>query len=288
MKRLTIIIFLLSLFPLYAIAIPPSPAGGNCLVLDGKDDYAILDFDEYGTIFKGETRELTFEAWIYPTTYPQGFVHTVVLNQQIHVFLGEYNDDNLFDRNFRAEYGWKKGDYLINVFHDSRINGEVIQVGPDIGIQPNTISPYEWHYIALQIRKDKITWIWDEESKTLQWGGWMLEPNVYCPIEDFVIGGYGKLNTHYGSYAGYIDEVRFSKVPRYDITKKINIPKGKFTSDSDTVALWHFDELIGSQAFYDSSENKYLLIGKNGSTTEKSLSVDSKAKLTTTWGRMKK
>ena len=39
-------LFLLTFIPLSAKALPPpSPAGGNYLVLDGVDDYAVLDFE---------------------------------------------------------------------------------------------------------------------------------------------------------------------------------------------------------------------------------------------------
>ena len=41
-------LFLLTLIPLSAKALPPaSPAGGNYLVLDGIDDYAVLDFETF-------------------------------------------------------------------------------------------------------------------------------------------------------------------------------------------------------------------------------------------------
>ena len=61
--------FLLVLIPLSAEAVPPpSPGGGNYLVLDGVDDSAILDFETFGLLLPKGTDEWTFEAWIYPTT----------------------------------------------------------------------------------------------------------------------------------------------------------------------------------------------------------------------------
>ena len=45
-RRIFVCFFLLALMPLSAKALPPpSPAGGNYLVLDGVDDYAVLDFE---------------------------------------------------------------------------------------------------------------------------------------------------------------------------------------------------------------------------------------------------
>jgi hypothetical protein len=46
-------------------------------------------------------------------------------------------------------------------------------------------------------------------------------------------------------FSGLIDEVRISSVARYtaDFT-----PEDRFTVDSDTLALWHFDEGTGTTA----------------------------------------
>ena len=44
-------LFLLVFIPLRAESLPPpSPAGGNYLVLDGVDDHAILDFETFGLL----------------------------------------------------------------------------------------------------------------------------------------------------------------------------------------------------------------------------------------------
>ena len=70
-RQILTCLFLLTFIPLSAKAFPPpSPAGGNYLVLDGVDDYAVLDFETFGYLLPDGTDELTFEAWIYPTTPP--------------------------------------------------------------------------------------------------------------------------------------------------------------------------------------------------------------------------
>jgi hypothetical protein len=53
------------------------------------------------------------------------------------------------------------------------------------------------------------------------------------------------------AFAGVIDEVRISKIVRYD---KDFIPAGRFEPDKDTVALYHFDEGQGDKLI-DSSGN---------------------------------
>jgi len=113
----------------------------------------------------------------------------------------------------------------------------------------------------------------------------------HIPQKDFVLGGYGKEIVNpgghgHGSFAGYIDEIRISDVPRYDIKEQF-IPQGRFEPDVNTVALWHFDERPGGKVFFDSSPNRYDLAGKNGATVRGSLAVDQRNKLATTWAGIK-
>ena len=55
-------------------------------------------------------------------------------------------------------------------------------------------------------------------------------------------------------FCGLIDEVRFSKVVRYRGDFEPLPPEGRFAADSDTLALYHFDEGTGAVAM-DSSGN---------------------------------
>ena len=80
--------FLLALIPLSAKAFPPaSPAGGNYLVLDGVDDYAVLDFETFGRPLPNGTEEFTFEAWVYPTTPPDNKETLIILHQQVRMLI---------------------------------------------------------------------------------------------------------------------------------------------------------------------------------------------------------
>ena len=75
-RQILTCLFLLTLIPLSATAFPPvSPAGGNYLVLDGVDDYAVLDFKTFGVLLPKGTDEFTVEAWVYPTTPPDGNIY---------------------------------------------------------------------------------------------------------------------------------------------------------------------------------------------------------------------
>ena len=77
---------LIALIPLSVKAFPPaSPAGGNYLVLDGVDDYAVLDFKTFGVLLPKGTDEFTVEAWVYPTTVPDLDTHIMILSQQVRM-----------------------------------------------------------------------------------------------------------------------------------------------------------------------------------------------------------
>ncbi len=79
-------LFMLALMPLSAKAFPPaSPAGGNYLVLDGVDDYAVLDFKTFGILLPKGTDEFTVEAWVYPTTPPDRNIYATILSQQVRM-----------------------------------------------------------------------------------------------------------------------------------------------------------------------------------------------------------
>lgn len=57
---------------------------------------------------------------------------------------------------------------------------------------------------------------------------------------------------------------------------------------SQPLALWNFDEPVGTDQFRDASGNGKTLIGMNGATTSGSLAVNPvNTSLTTTWGQIK-
>lgn len=85
-------------------------------------------------------------------------------------------------------------------------------------------------------------------------------------------------------FRGYIDEVRISKVVRYD-GPEWEVPKGKFEVDERTISLWHFDEAPGLSRFTDTSGNGHHL-WRSGAIG--GLAIEAQRKLTTTWGKLKR
>lgn len=281
-------LFLLVLTPLSAKALPPaSPAGGNYLALDGVDDYAVLDFKTFGILLPEGTGNFTIEAWIYPTTLLDRNTAGMILSQQVRMRV--VSDGNDRWQGLKKRINWEKGDLLLLI--DAHLDAIATTT-----ISPITISPNQWHHIAFQAKKQQTTMIVNDFAEIRPWGTIIgHDLSRFWRPKDFTLGGFGekvdvpgKVNFFWGSFAGYIDEVRISTVARYDGDEKDFMPRGKFKVDARTVALWHFDEPDGTQKFSDASNNAYHLVGKGGAKIGNLLAIEAHGKLTTTWGRLKK
>ena len=279
---------LLILIPLSAESFPPaSPAGGNYLVLDGKNDYAVLDFKAFGTLLPNGTDEFTVEAWVYPTTPPAENIYATILSQQ--VWMRAVSDHEGWT-DIKKRIKWQKGDLFLIIEGHIRIGGRP----GGTGFIPIALSPNQWNHIAYQAKGRQTATIVNDIAKTVPQGVTLAHDlSALKHPKDFTLGGFGKQiktprgESFLGSFAGYIDEVRISTVARYDVSKKDFTPRKKFKDDAKTIALWHFDELSGNRKFLDASGNAYHLEGKNGAKTSIPLAVEAEGKLTTTWGRLK-
>ena len=271
-------LFLVVLIPLSAKAIPPpSPAGGNYLVLGGVDDHAILDFETFGLLLPKGTDEWTFEAWIYLTTPPDKAIIATVLSQQVRM------------------YAWNRGPNA----GLRLMGGAHLDLGPvdaPMAFGMLKLSPNQWNHIACQSNGTQTILIVNDFGRVIPGGTTLADDLSHAGHpQDFTIGGFGekiKTDMHgdhfWGHFVGYIDEVRISKVARYNIAKRDFTPHTKFENDAKTVALWHFDEPMGTREFSDASGNAYHLIGKNGAKTDGEFAVEAQGKLATIWGRLKR
>ncbi|RKU20059.1 hypothetical protein C6503_06680 [Candidatus Poribacteria bacterium] len=276
-------LFLLVFIPLSAEAVPPpSPADGNYLALDGVDDHAVLDFETFGLLIPKDAEAFTFEAWIYPTTLPKK-IDAVILSQQVRLYF----------RNLGPDGGFR----LIGGAHLARAVGIAEMASGFLELSLN-----QWNHVAFQGGKGHKTRVIVNGSERVSKGGQGITladdiSHAEHP-QDFTIGGFGKKiqsgihgDHFWGHFSGYIDEVRISKVARYDAKKRNGFftTLTKFKNDAKTVALWHFDEPSGTRKFSDTSGNAYHLIGKNGAKTDGEFAaVEAEGKLATIWGRLKR
>ncbi|MBD3182108.1 hypothetical protein GF312_07440, partial [Candidatus Poribacteria bacterium] len=241
----------------------PSPAGGNYLVLDGMEDYAFLDFDRFDVLLEKGTKEFTVEVWIYPTSVPKDKV-SVVLSQQVVIQLANYNNPDYQNvkKNMKDNgIGWRENDFLLIMYAYKHL-ADAPNNFFSTGYWPMTMSPNEWHHIVFQAQDGQVIYICDNSLHIVPQGITIqhdLSKLEHKELRDFVLGGYQHVIVSQqpaytlGSFNGFIDEVRISDIPRYDVKGEL-IPQGKFDSDAHTIALWHFDELHGAKVFRDSSD----------------------------------
>ena len=290
-RHTLIYLFLVTFIPLSANAFPPSsPAGGNYLVLDGVNDYAVLDFEAFGILLPQGTDEFTVEAWVYPTAEPEKNITATILSQQVYMRVASDKHEGF--QGIKKSIDWQKGDLLLITYaHVAGWGG-----GAVTPFMPMTLALNQWHHIAFQAKRKETITIVNDLSRTLPQGTTIAHDlSKFWRPKDFTLGGFGKKielpnlpNYFWGSFTGYIDEVRISTVARYDVAKRNFTPRGKFKEDGKTIALWHFNESGGTHKFSDSSGNAYHLIGKGGAKTGLPLSVTPAGKLATTWGGMKR
>ena len=292
-RQILACLFVLTFIPLSAKALPPpSPAGGNYLVLDGVDDHAVLDFETFGYLLPDGTDEFTFEAWIYPTAPPDNKdTVLMILHQQVGMVIAN-NAGQFNDLANALNIDPPKGDLILQM--NSYLDGKF---GRTLSF-PISLALNQWYHIAYQLKGNQVTAIVNDFAGTHQHGqplGHDRDPRALRP-KDFVLGGFGKIivvpgrppaKSFLDSFTGYIDEVRISTEARYDVNKKDFMPDDKFKNDAKTVALWHFDEPGGTQQFSDASGNAHHLVGKNGAKIGNALAVKAEGKLATTWGRLK-
>jgi len=275
------------------LRIPPaSPGGGGYLQLDGKHDYAALDFDDFGVLFEPGTNELTIEAWIYPTLPPNKDSVGIILSQQVAMYTFSYGSG--WAQEWREKLEWEKSDLLLFMHVWVNRPGQAHTFS-----EPMTMSLNQWHHVAFQLAGEPVSTlmsICDERSTSKGWG-LALKHGILeeCVLRgDFVLGGYGVAGPIswelplWAPFSGYIDEVRISSIPRYDSAAEHHDLPGRFGSDADTVALWHFDEKSGAGTFRDSSGNGYHLDGRNGATTRWPFGAYAKSRLITTWAEIKR
>ena len=228
---------------LFATPHEPSPAGGGWLELNPKLGQVQTDAPWLPEL----TEPLTVEAWIY--------VDETLPKQVTFSLVGQTDRFNCFMTGVPAD------EDRDNVM-DTRIG--ILSNGtkePSMVTDTESLPIRQWvHYVATIDRGAAI----GSDGLILEGGGDGSELPV--PNENrLVLGGMPtltKLPAPLGDkmrFASrvYIDELRISNVVRYK--GNYDVPTKAFTADTDTIGLYHFDE-VSKQRYEDSSNSQIPLI----------------------------
>ena len=207
----------LILLPLSAKALPPpSPAGGNYLVLNEIKDHAVLDFETFGYFLPDGTTEFTFEAWVYPTTPPDNKnTSLTILHQQVRMLILNDEFRTINNRVKALNIESPKGDLILLMSaHLERFFGTTLSF-------PIPFVPNQWHHIAYESDEHQTITIINDPVKILQQRTHIGHDLLAQHPQDFVLGGFGKIiemplkdKWFYDSFTGYIDEGRISTEAR--------------------------------------------------------------------------
>lgn len=228
-------------------------AGDRALFLDGTNDYAIVPTNPSLDLGMGATQSFTIEFSFY---------------------LGRTNLDGYFPLLFR-EHSYELGVVFRTNYPSAALQFRLMTTSNDfsnVGASGSILKPGR-HHVAAVYRNtptQDVRMVFLDGLAVSRWAFDNLVDGIPPSSAPLQIGGVG------GNYSfpGWIDEVRLSDCIRYtnDNAPGFNvpyrIPKSPFTSDSNTVALWHFDEPPGATTFLDASGHGNDLTGRNGATTQ--------------------
>ncbi len=216
------------------------PETGECgegysLYFDGESRMEIPDNNEYDP-----NAEFTLEAWIFPLSLSG-------------------NCDSSGNTVLEKWDAWPIGTYMLAVCSDfyGRPNVARFYAYVDDGVQDyfhssnNAIDIGEWNHVAVVWADDRMDMFVNgvREHHQLNYIGWKT-PNTY---QQNVLA-VGRLNQRLGwGFHGYIDEIRISKVARYD--GESYTPSQHFQVDGLTTGLWHLDDVSDETVCIDSSYN---------------------------------
>ena len=258
------------------------------------DGYVYADYP--GVFDDAGGEGITIEAWIYLTERPEDWDRPAANFREgqwiIFAKPGSYFV-TITGRDLGS--GIRRGDPEGTAYIDFGVQS-LDHGGMSTGIWGRVIPPHDfplrrWVHIAYQISvKGNYTQdipFYDGVGRAI--GG--FDSAISRTNAPLLIGGSEratlkngwKWESEYGSMKGYIDEVRVSKGFRYgNVPRRIIRPKRGLRADGRTIALWRFEEGRGATHFADSSGNSHTLRAGG------SLAVDSRGKLATTWGNIKR
>ena len=245
-------------------------------------------FDNVTSVGIDRRRGLTVEAWIYLTDRPKDDFYFSKLTREgqwpIFAKPGSYY---VLLRGKDLDRGIEEDDPegTTNLEFYCNRGGGYAKIIP-----PEEYPLDRWLHVAMYVvQKDGRL-----RRRAFYDGIYKSEGSTKTPMEHtrapFVIGGSpiitfkdgGRWGHKYESMKGYVDVVRVSRGLRYDVPKGESIhPPRQLRRETQTVALWQFEEGPGAPLYRDSSGNDYTLLPGG------SLVVYPNDRAATTWGKIK-
>jgi len=212
MKMVTLVLFVVILSVWLADG---TLAQGHAIEFSGNPAEQVQAEDSPSLDING--KQLTMEAWVYPTG--------------LGAFIIIVNKENSY------EMALNQG-----------VLSYAVSAGNWTWWGQGNVELDTWSHVAVTYDgTDTVGWINGQEANSTNENS----ANIIPTNESFNIR-WRPFDTHY-PFIGIIDEVRISKTVRY--TEDFDVPGRQFEPDDDTVALYHLDEGEGKFT-EDSSGNK--------------------------------
>jgi hypothetical protein len=246
---LCVVCWILGLHNLFAAPFTQSPLGGGYgLLTSNCNAYVIGSL----TNKPAPTNTFTIEGYMY---VPE--LHALM---DIPGFL--FYQDGFACVEVWGGGGTDAGKYFL--WFGLAVEAERTFIGPvTVGFWPTLAGG--WHHIAcvFDATAQSKTIYLDGERALTMYQQYLTFPQSMPPAGTVSIGGaYFTVSYNWG-YAW--DEIRVSRNARYSAA--FTPPIQAFEPDTNTFALWHFDEPPGATRFYDSSGQQNTLTSVNGSLT---------------------
>ena len=197
---------------------------------DGTGDYLVLKGSR-GSDFSGD---FTIECWYYPTSVGSNdkiFDLRGINSAHAYGGTGTFSTSNslLIDNN--------SSDFRVFVDGSDRSTAS-----------SGTFTVNTWHHVAVQRENGTIN-AWVDGTRYVDYAGSDDYTAVF--IANQAIGANVETSSNVSNLQGYMDEMRISTVARYTNGATITVPTERFTDDSDTHVLCHFEGDNGSTNFVD-------------------------------------
>jgi len=213
----------------------------SALQLDGVNDYATASDHTSLDLGVADGEDFTIEASFYVSDPSDDSVSALVITNWGYELAINFNPS-------QSEYVFR------NVWTSPSSIGKW-QLGNSADI------PAGWHHIAsTYYNEHSPDWglftPYLDGSRLAYSTSFEVTPGLYSTTPPLNVGGIAGA----GSLGGWMDEVRLSALVRYS-GSSYAMPTAPFPTDSHTLALWHFDEPVGSTNVADASTNGNTLTG---------------------------